>query len=457
MENKKILVKKSNSVITSRMRDYSLIQMKIFNLAISELTAESKVGDVLEFQATDILRIIGLGNKNNDDLRKATLTMNKNIEIYEPNGDISQVSIFHRIKYKKNSSEVTFQFHEDVLPLLVQAKIEYTKYYFENIQRLKSMYSIRIYELCKQYQNTDNGYREFKIDDFKFLLDISDKLYPRYFDFKKRVLTSSISEINTKTDIDISLEEIKKGRLVEKIRFYIVSKNGNIYKKIEEKQPSFSEEIEKLTPAGDKLVEDYIISKSVAIEIQVLATSDEHLFYAMNLFNKKLDHQIKKGNKPDNLPRYAEISLREMIPTILISGAVEKEKEAIEKNRIKSEENNIKTKNEDIFKKKKDNLKNKFLEFCKDSNLEEILKNSNVIELLNKPETEEQKSINKKADEQCNKVFNCSIKELKRDDIFRILTNTVPKKGGHNFHTLIEIIDIRNYLKYTLKSLFIND
>lgn len=457
MENNKNIVKKSNSIISSRVADYSLVQMKIFNLAVSELTPETKESDILEFQAIDILNIIGLGEKNNDDLRKAISTINKkNAEILKPNGDIYYVPIFYRIIYKKGGN-VTVQFHEDVLPLLIQAKKEYTKYYFENIQRLKSIYSIRIYELCKQYQNTDNGYRDFDLEQFRFFLDIKKDQYLRYVDFRKRILKSSILEINEKTDLTIEIEEFKRNRAVYKIRFYIVSKNDNTYKKIEDKQPSFSEEIEQLTPAGDKLVEDYIISKSVAIEIQVLATSDEHLFYAINLFNKKLERQIKRGNKPENLPRYAEISLREIIPTILISGAVEKEREANEKNRIKLEENNIKTNNESILKKKNDNLKNKFLDFCNNPNLEEILKNSDIIELLNKQETEEQKSISVKANEQCTKIFKCSIKELKLSDIFGILTNKVQKEGSNNFHTLIEIIDLKNYFKHTLKSLFMND
>lgn len=455
MDNESRIVKKSNSIVSSRMKNFSLIQVKIFNLAISELTTESKEGDILKFQAIDVLKAIGLGEKNHEELRKSTLDMIRGVEIKNPNGGISQVPIFTEIEYLPGGT-IQIEFHKKVLPLLVQAKTEYTKYYFENIQRLKSMYSIRIYELCKQYQNTDNGYREFKIDDFKFLLDISDKLYPRYFDFKKRVLTSSISEINTKTDIDISLEEIKKGRLVEKIRFYIVPKNGNTYKKIEEKQPSFSEEIEKLTPAGFKLVEDYLISKSVAIEIQVLATSDEHLFYTIKEFNKKLDSQIKRGNKPDNLPRYAEISLREMIPTILISGAVEKEREAIEKNRIKLEENNIKTKNEDILNQKKEDLKNKFKDFCNNPDLVEILKNTNITELLNIP-LDSEITFEKHAKEEALRLFNCSIQELTKGDIYSILTNQIRMQGSEKNYTVSNFINLKNYLKYTLKSLFMND
>lgn len=335
MKDKNRIVRKNNLAISSRISGLSLIQTKLLNLAISELTEDNKPGDILRFNAIDVLKIIGLGEDNFTELRKSTLSMIRGVELFSPDGAISQVPIFHGIKYHPGGL-IEIRFHDDVLPFLIKAKIEFTKYYFENIQRLKSTYSIRIYELCKQYQNTFNGYREFTLDDLKYFLDMSKKIYPRYVDFKRRVITPSIEEINEKTDLFLKLEEVKIGRSVNKLRFYITPKNETNVDQ-ESSQLPISEEMEQLTRAGLKLVEDYIMSKSVAIELQILAQSDDCLFYAMKEFNKKLDYQIKQGNKPSNLPRYTETALREMIPTILISGVVEKEKTIQNEQKLKQE------------------------------------------------------------------------------------------------------------------------
>lgn len=357
MTNEQRIVKKSNSIVSSRMKNFSFIQTKIFNLAISELKPETKPEDVLTFHSIDVLKIIGLGEKNHEELKKATLNMIRGVEIKKPNGDIHQVPIFNEIAYLKGGI-ITIQFHEKVLPLLIQAKIEYTKYYFENIQRLKSMYSIRIYELCKQYQNTENGYRDFLVDDLRYILDVSKKSYPKYSNFKQKVIMVAIPEISEKTDLIVNFEEIKKGRSVNKIRFFITPKNQKKIENTNVIQTSISEEKEELTPAGSKLIKDYLISPKIASELQVLATSDNHLLYAINKISERLDYQIKQGNKPNNIPKYVEISLRELIPTLLISGTVEKEIEEKEKKEIEN-----KLKQEQIKKEKEQKeLENKRLD-----------------------------------------------------------------------------------------------
>lgn len=455
MDNENRIVKKNNSIVSSRMKNFSLIQVKIFNLAISELTPESKEGDILKFQSIDVLRAIGLGEKNHEELRKATLDMIRGVEIKNPNGGISQVPIFTEIEYLPGGI-IKIEFHKKVIPLIIQAKKEYTKYYFENIQRLKSMYSIRIYELCKQYQNTNNGYREFEIEDLKFYLDISDKLYPRYFDFKKRVLTSSILEINEKTDLTLELEEFKRNRAVYKIRFYITPKYKDNIEKDEFIQTSISGVTEELTPAGIKLVKEYLISPKIASELQILATSDDYLFYAIDKFSKKLDHQIKQGNKPNNIPKYAEISLREMIPTILISGVVEKEIEEKEKIKIKTKEKELKNKEMKIAKKKKDDFTNNFKEFCNNPSLKEILEESNISSLLKTVLPEELKSVEETAKKECKTIFECSIEELKIDDIYNVLRGNVKNKNGVLF-TFTKFVNLRNYFKFAFQDLFMND
>lgn len=451
MEVDKRLVKKSNTAISSRVKGYSLNQMKIMNLAISELTEHTTADDVLSFQAVDLLRAIGLGENSHTELRKATLDMIRGIEIPKVNGGFSQVPVFHEIEYHAGGT-VDIRFHEKVLPLLVQAKTEYTKYYFQNIQRLKSAYSIKIYELCKQYQNTKQGYRDLTIEELKIYLDIPLKKYPRFADFNRRVVKHSADEITEKTDLKIDFDPIKKGRSTTGVRFYITLKNKE--QQAEEQQPTLPHDFKELTPAGRQLVDDYQMSSSVAVELQILATTDEHLIYAMTQYNKKLDAKYKKGEKVDNLPRYSETALRELIPTILLSGVVEKEKIKAEEKQKQSEERKKQKLAEEKASTSKQELKRAFDLFCKRDDLLEVLREANLKELLKTELSSDFEFLVRSANKESNNFYMKDFSSLNASEVYAVLTHSV---RGMEFIASVKPIqykNITNLLKQVLQPLF---
>ncbi|MEY8214274.1 MAG: replication initiation protein [Colwellia sp.] len=445
------MVKKSNRAISSRVKGYSITQTKIMNLAISELTENTTTDDVLSFQAGDLLKNIGLGENNHTELRKATLDMIRGIEIPESDGSISQVPVFQKIKYNSGGT-VDIHFHGDVLPLLVQAKTEYTKYYFQNIQRLKSGYSIKIYELCKQYQNTKQGYRDLSIEELKVYLDIPLKKYPRYCDFNSRVIKGSVKEVTEKTDLKIYIEPIKKGRSTTGIRFYISVKNTGKEAQPEE-QPIIPYNLEELSPAGRTLIADYQMSPRTAVEIQVLATTDEHLYFAMAQFNKKLDAKYKRKEEVDNLPKYSEIALRDSLPTILVSGIVEKEKaKAEEKNRI-TEVKKKQIQIEEKAKQKTKKLDESFKSFCSRKDLLEVLNQLDVRQIISTGLSEEKVKITPQANKQAQTIFAKNIDELSIQEVFEVLTGTargftMSKPKTSSYHML------KIYMKYVFQPYF---
>ena len=69
-----------------------------------------------------------------------------------------------------------------------------------------------------------NGQWECDLDSLRDKVGAIPKSYSVYGNFKKKALEPSIKEINEKTDLQITYEEVKKGRKVESIKFYIKSK-----------------------------------------------------------------------------------------------------------------------------------------------------------------------------------------------------------------------------------------
>jgi hypothetical protein len=128
----------------------------------------------------------------------------------------------------KNINYVDFEINPRIKKYLIDLS-NYTQYYFENIARLNSAYSLRIYELLKQYQQKNgDGWMNIELDKLKEALDINPISYSRYNDFKRKVILKAQNELLEKTDICFTFEEKRTGRKITSIKFLISSiKNKN--------------------------------------------------------------------------------------------------------------------------------------------------------------------------------------------------------------------------------------
>ncbi len=139
--------------------------------------------------------------------------------------DTSLVIGVKRAKVTKDARDmyVKLSFHPDLKPYLLQLKSNFTLLDIRNFVRLHSGSTMRIYELLKQYENTNSKQREISLETLKNMLGVTEK-YPMYGNFKQKILDEAQRRINESTDISFTFEEVKSGRKVTGIRFKIVKK-----------------------------------------------------------------------------------------------------------------------------------------------------------------------------------------------------------------------------------------
>lgn len=99
----------------------------------------------------------------------------------------------------------------------------FTSYYLEQIAPLKSRYSVRLYELLKQWVKKKET-PEFELEKFRFQLGIAPSEYTKISNFKARVLNVAINEINEKTDFEVTCHQQKTGREITGFKFKIKTK-----------------------------------------------------------------------------------------------------------------------------------------------------------------------------------------------------------------------------------------
>lgn len=130
-----------------------------------------------------------------------------------------QISWLSSAEYLHNEGCVLICFDPKLKLYLLSLKQEFTKINLADLFELRSLYSIRIFELLMQYEST--GKREISLTDLREYCGIQEKEYSDYFDLKRFVIERAKREINAKTNYKIDYREIKESRKVTAIEWTI--------------------------------------------------------------------------------------------------------------------------------------------------------------------------------------------------------------------------------------------
>ena len=120
--------------------------------------------------------------------------------------------------YRADLGGVTASFNPKIMPYLLQLRESgnFTTAEIQQVLKLRSPQSLRIYWLLKEY--ADFGRRTISVEDLRFVLGIEESEYPRFSNFKARVLDKAQSEIAA-TDIPFTYELEREGKTVARIKF----------------------------------------------------------------------------------------------------------------------------------------------------------------------------------------------------------------------------------------------
>lgn len=215
------LVVKSNELIQARY-NLNLNEQKIILYAASLLDRDQERFNILQIQSSDFMKLLGTSKFRYTEIRElVSELMKKQVYIKTDKSELV-ANWVSSIEYITREGIIELEFSEKLIPYLLQLKSKFTRYQLENILNLKGKYSIRLYELLKQYEKITK--REFKLGELKRIL-FCENMYNDFRNFDRVVLQVAQEEINEHTDISISYEKIKTGRKITSILFKIESKD----------------------------------------------------------------------------------------------------------------------------------------------------------------------------------------------------------------------------------------
>ena len=223
MEEKDLSVKKSNYLNRASYK-LSVVEQKMLALLVAQIKKDTADFKPYSLNIKDFCNLIGIENSNYTYIVSiAKSLLDRDVHFWYINEKGKEVEVntkwLSSCVHVEGSGTVEMNFDNILKPFLLQLKNRFTLYRLENIIQLSSVFSIRIYELLKQYENA--GIVKFSLEDLRRYIGIDDNQYKMYADFKRRVLVLAQNEIKQKCDIFFDFEEIKVGRSIGKLLFYI--------------------------------------------------------------------------------------------------------------------------------------------------------------------------------------------------------------------------------------------
>lgn len=253
-QKKGALVVQSNQLVSGRF-NMTLLERRIFIKMVSMIKPTDKDFQDIVIEVKEIIQDINLqGNSLYLELKKATKRLLQHVCELEEQDKIIQVSLISSAIYYKGKASIQLRFDPALKPYLLELKKNFTVYGLQQALRLKSYYSLRIFELLKQYAGI--GYRLMSIEELKFTLGI-EKEYTKYADFKKRVILMAKKELEN-TDVKFEFRERKSGKKVVAIEFFFAKNTDSLA------------EIEHLSEERKKIYQDLLkagLSEAQAKEI----------------------------------------------------------------------------------------------------------------------------------------------------------------------------------------------
>ncbi len=224
ISNSSYMIVIGNPLLNAKF-DLTAFQMKLFHFLVLNTNQSLEGFTVTKVKVSEVAEF--LKNKTSDYLydllEKESRKLLKKEIYWEDEHSWKAAHILAQIEYHKKEGAFSFMFPPMLGTHLLRLKKNFTYIDVRNIVSMDSVYAIRFYSFCKEFERF--GRFQFTIDEMRKMFNLQDK-YELYGLFKQKVIVKAQQELIKNSDIIFDFDEIKDGRKVVALLFTI-KKNKN--------------------------------------------------------------------------------------------------------------------------------------------------------------------------------------------------------------------------------------
>lgn len=225
-DDKQKILMKNNQLISKTRYNITTIENRIFQTVLYKLQRSSEDTFSCNITHEEFKGFIKNNNQATIKSITSTLTNLRKQSIYikkqKKNGEVvwGQFGFINGFLYDEEFNMFTIKASDEVYSMLKDyLGSGYTPVNLFLYLKLNNSYAQRLYELLRLWTNSKKVI-SYTVKELKELMMIENK-YPQYADFKRRVIKTSVKELNATGIFKIEIKENKIGRKVESIDFIV--------------------------------------------------------------------------------------------------------------------------------------------------------------------------------------------------------------------------------------------
>lgn len=229
------IIVKTNKLVTA-IEQLTLSETRLIQLAIigARESGELKADQALTVTAKSYAETFNTTSQNAYKiLLEAESRLFNQTFYYLDDGEKVKTRWVTEVKYKNGSPSLEITLSKAVIREITNIdgyENFFTTYRLAQTSDFTSIYSLRLFELLMAWVKVKKT-PIYELQAFRKQLGVEPHEYPRMTNFKTRVLDMAVKEINKNTEIEVSYDQYKKGRVIVGFSFKIKSKNPTKYKR----------------------------------------------------------------------------------------------------------------------------------------------------------------------------------------------------------------------------------
>lgn len=225
LENSKLFddVKKQviyrNDFSEAVFENYTLKQKKLLLLLIAGLKNDED--KEYNFSPKEIKGFINMERQSYKEFSNIICELQKKpiLILNKEKNELESISLFDKLVFKEKDKTIRVVFGNSAKKLFLSLTGNFSKYFIENISKLKNINSIEFY--LKGESNLFKKKFDLNISELNRAFNTS---YKKASELERSLIVPSLKDINTNTDIEINYEKIKEGKKIVGFNFDIIRK-----------------------------------------------------------------------------------------------------------------------------------------------------------------------------------------------------------------------------------------